>query len=97
MFLRLLSETGLLGILFIFIFIFKFYVIRSRTNIDSQHWIIGNAVLVIIILYLLRQGNYFINGFPIFMWIYYYNYIDFHSRYGNEQVQIEPKTNLVNA
>jgi hypothetical protein len=97
MFLRLLSETGLLGILFIFIFIFKFYVIRSRTNIDYKHWNIGNAVLVIIILYLLRQGNYFINGFPIFMWIYYYNYIDFHSRYGNEQVQIEPKTNLVNA
>jgi hypothetical protein len=29
-------------------------------------------MLVIIILYLLRQGNYFLNGFPLFMWMYYY-------------------------
>lgn len=48
-FLRLLSETGLLGIAFILLFIFKFYVIRSRVNPDSQHWIIGSA----------RVGNYY--------------------------------------
>jgi hypothetical protein len=47
MFLRLLSETGLIGILFIFIFIFKYFVNRSRSHPESRHWIVGNAVLVI--------------------------------------------------
>jgi hypothetical protein len=53
---------------------------------------VGSAVLVIIILYLLRQGNYFINGFPIFMWIYYYNYVDFKNKYVKKDVAsaIEP-------
>ena len=92
MFLRLLSETGLIGILFILIFIFKFYVIRSKIHPESNHWIVGSAVLVIIILYLLRQGNYFINGFPIFMWIYYYNYVDFKYKYVKKDLAsaIEP-------
>jgi hypothetical protein len=97
MFLRLLSETGLLGILFILIFIFKFYVIRSRIHPESNHWIIGSAVLVIIILYLLRQGNYFINGFPIFMWIYYYNYVDFQNKYKIKGISTQSTTELTNA
>lgn len=87
MFLRLLSETGLLGIIFMLLFIFKFNVVRSRKHSESQHWIISNAVLVIIILYLLRQGNYFINGFPIFMWIYYYTYVDFKAKYATTTVE----------
>lgn len=97
MFLRLLSETGILGIVFIFIFIFKFYVVRNKKHSESQHWIIGSALLVIIILYLLRQGNYFINGFPLFMWMYYYNYTDYKAKYGQ---LVEPdisNTELKNA
>lgn len=97
MLLRLLSETGLLGIFFILFFIFKFYVVRSRKHPESQHWIIGSAVLVIIILYLLRQGNYFINGFPIFMWIYYYNYVDFKAKYVNQNENNDLKTELADA
>jgi hypothetical protein len=97
MLLRLLSETGILGIFFIFAFIFKFYVVRSRKHPESQHWIIGSAVLVIIILYMLRQGNYFINGFPIFMWIYYYNYVDFNAKYAKKVDETDLKTNIANA
>jgi hypothetical protein len=97
MFLRLLSETGLIGILFILGFIFRFYVIRSKIHPESNHWIVGSAVLVIIILYLLRQGNYFINGFPIFMWIYYYNYVDFQNKYIKKEaaLAVEPITEKV--
>jgi hypothetical protein len=94
MFLRLLSETGLIGMIFIIGFIFKFYVVRSKIHPESQHWIIGSAVLVIIILYLLRQGNYFINGFPLFMWIYYYNYVDFKNKYGKKENEIAPLTEV---
>jgi len=86
-----------MGIIFILVFISKFYVVRSRKHPESQHWIIGSAVLVIIILYLLRQGNYFINGFPIFMWIYYYNYVDFHNKFGSKQNEIDLKPVEVNA
>jgi len=96
MFLRLLSETGLVGIIFILGFIFKFYVVRSKIHPESQHWMIGSAVLVIIILYLLRQGNYFINGFPIFMWIYYYNYVDFQNKYVKKTNEIESFTEVAN-
>jgi len=97
MFLRLLSETGLVGMIFIIGFIFKFYVVRSKIHPESNHWIIGSAVLVIIILYLLRQGNYFINGFPIFMWIYYYNYIDFQNKYVKKASEIETNKELAMA
>ena len=72
MFLRLLSETGLMGVTFMLYIIFKFFVRRDYKNPDYNYWVMSNSVLVLIILYLLRQGNYFINGFPFFMWMYYY-------------------------
>jgi len=71
MFLRLMSETGLMGMLFIVILIVRCFV--ANDGIDDQHWIISGAILVLILLYLLRQGNYFLNGFPFFVWLYYYN------------------------
>ena len=72
MILRLLSETGIIGVSFMFYVIFRFFVRRNFQLPDNNYWLISNAVLVLIILYQLRQGNYFINGFPFFMWMYYY-------------------------
>jgi len=72
MFLRILSETGLFGVLVLIWFLFKFY--RSRQPNDTQNqWLISNSILVLIILFLFRQGHYFINGFPFFVLLYYYN------------------------
>ena len=71
MFLRLMSETGLIGLMFMFIIIFRCFV--GNDGVDNKHWIISGALLIIILLYLLRQGNYFLNGFPFFVWLYYYN------------------------
>lgn len=71
LFLRLMSETGLIGIVFIILLIMRCFV--SNDGIDYKHWIISGAILVLILLYLLRQGNYFLNGFPFFVWLYYYN------------------------
>ncbi|MCX6312802.1 MAG: hypothetical protein NT084_14360 [Bacteroidetes bacterium] len=73
LFIRLMSETGLMGLIFIFVFIRRFYVRRNEFDEEGTHWIISNAILIIILLYLLRQGNYFLNGFPLFLWLYYYN------------------------
>lgn len=71
MFLRLLSETGLYGVLFMLIFLIRSWVRRNRAA-DEEMWLISNAVLVIILLYLSRQGHYFLNGFPFFLWMFYY-------------------------
>lgn len=71
MFLRLLSETGLYGILFMAIFLVRFWVRRSNAA-DEEMWLISNSMLVIIMLYLSRQGHYFLNGFPFFLWMYYF-------------------------
>ena len=77
MFLRLMSETGLFGLVFIFLFIRNNYVKKhsdSNSDLETSEplWLISNAVLVIILLQLARQGNYTFSGFMAYMWLYYY-------------------------
>ncbi len=67
--LRLISETGLLGVLLFFYFIFRFYVPKKR---DEHYWIISNSIMCLFVLNLLRQGNYFAHGFIFFVWLYYF-------------------------
>ncbi|MHB8260548.1 MAG: O-antigen ligase family protein [Bacteroidia bacterium] len=76
MLLRLMAETGLMGVLFIFVIIIKCFVGNDGTG--DNHWLISGAILILILLYLLRQGNYFVNGFPFFVWLYYYNRVSYN-------------------
>lgn len=69
LFLRLISETGLFGIIVVFYFIFRFRL-NYGTNKNMQ--ILSNAVFVLFIIQLLRQGHYFYNGLFFFVWIYYF-------------------------
>lgn len=71
MFLRLMSETGLYGLFIIIFLLFRCWVPQQRTT-DTELWVMSNATSIIIILYLVRQGHYFLNGFPFFLWLYYY-------------------------
>jgi hypothetical protein len=91
MLLRLISETGLFGtILFLYI-VFKCYVSRNAEN-ETHHWLISNAILVMILLNLFRQGHYFLNGFPFFVLMYYYNYIDYNRHLeANETAELKPE------
>ena len=73
MFLRLMSETGLYGLFMMLGLLFKCWVFRQRTS-DTELWVISNAVSLIIMLYLFRQGHYFLNGFPFFLWLFYYTW-----------------------
>src|SRR5690606_6654855 len=69
--LRLLSETGLLGLgLFLFILI-RF---RCGNNHSLNRWIISNGIFVMMIAGLLREGHYFHSGVPFFIFLYIYNY-----------------------
>lgn len=76
MLLRLISETGIFGVAIIFVIIIKGYVRRDPKN-ESYHWLISNAILVMILLNLFRQGHYFLNGFPFFVILYYFNNINY--------------------
>lgn len=78
MFLRLVSETGLFGVLLIIFVIFRFYV-RRNENHETYHWLVSNSILVMILLNLFRQGHYFLNGFPFFVILYVYNYFSYQS------------------
>lgn len=71
MFLRLMSETGLYGIIVMLTLIIRNYVSRQRSA-NSTNWLMSNAILVVILVYMARQGHYFLNGFPFFLWMYYY-------------------------
>ena len=76
MLLRLISETGIFGVgIFVFVII-KGYVKRDSQH-DTYHWLVSNSILVMILLNLFRQGHYFINGFPFFMVLYYFNSISY--------------------
>lgn len=72
MFIRLMSETGLVGLIFMFLFIRKYFVLRNPKNKDDFLWLISSGALVVILLQLFRQGNYTYNGFMFYMWLYYY-------------------------
>ena len=71
LFLRLLSETGLFGLLLIFYFIFKFHVLKKNDR-SGYLWLISNAILAMFVIRLLRSGHYFDGGFFFFFWIYYF-------------------------
>jgi hypothetical protein len=78
MLLRLISETGLFGVLIFFYIIVKCYVKRDPAD-ETYHWLISNSILIMILLNLFRQGHYFLNGFPFFVLLYYYNSISYRN------------------
>lgn len=77
MFLRIMSETGLFGLILFMWLYFKHFIRRPIEDSNNPHWLIANAIFVLITLNLLRQGHYFLNGFPFFVWMYYYNYLNY--------------------
>lgn len=80
MFLRILSEVGLMGVIFIFMFVAKFFVSKNiGYEEDETYWLISNAILVIIITQLMRQGNYTFNGFIFLAYMYYYNRMNYNA------------------
>lgn len=79
MLLRLISETGLFGTGIFLYITFAFFIVRNK-NFDDEFWIISGAVLVTIVLNLARQGHYFLNGFPFYIWLYYYNWKNYKAK-----------------
>lgn len=72
LFFRSMAEMGIAGVLFWLLLIARFFVRRNQNDPSDDTWIYSGAMLAIIFGYLMRQGNYFLNGFPFFVLMYYY-------------------------
>ena len=71
LFLRIVSETGLLGFIFLLFIVSKGVVTLNILN--KVEYIVSISLLLIILLSLIRQGNYFLNGLPLIFILFYYN------------------------
>jgi len=69
--LRLISETGYFGLMVVLYFLFRFHL---KLNLKENMPMLNNAVLILFIIQLLRQGHYFYNGLFFFVWMYYFSY-----------------------
>lgn len=94
MLLRLISETGLFGVLIFLFVMFRFYVRRNAAE-DTYHWLISNSILVMILLNLFRQGHYFLNGFPFFIMIYIFNSV-LHKNHLEEKAKLKKEERIKN-
>jgi len=75
--LRLLSETGVIGLSVFILFVFS-YKAKFRDSFTEQQvhwWMINCGTFVMIILFLMRNGHYTIHGRILFLLLYYYTYL----------------------
>ena len=79
MLLRILSELGLFGGILVFIFLKRNYI--PRVNEDPVLWLISTAIFVTILMQLLQQGNYILNGFPFFVLGFIFTRHEFNKRH----------------
>ena len=82
LFVRLCTETGLVGLLFIFIIIFNGFIYKLDNDTEEliPHKIISQALFIFIILVLIRQGNYMLNGLPFMFLLYHFNKISYNEK-----------------
>ena len=66
---RILSEFGYIGVLLVFIFIYKNFI-KSGSNYLQ---LINHSSLVMLFIMLLRGGHYFLFALPFFILNYYYS------------------------
>lgn len=76
LFIRLLSETGLLGLGMFFFFVLKFRLGRKHLTVPeiANFAIINHGILILFIVRLVRTGNYIGNGFFFFFFLYFYTH-----------------------
>lgn len=75
LFVRLMSETGLLGLGMFFIFLFRNMLVVKGYNYQElrDYTLINQGIFIWFIVRLVRTGNYFGNGFFLFFFMYYFS------------------------
>ncbi|MAI23038.1 MAG: hypothetical protein CL828_03185 [Crocinitomicaceae bacterium] len=80
MFLRITSELGLFGILLTLFFLrTQYFKVQLHDHEGLVMKLISAAFLVTLLLQLFRQGNFILNGFPFFVYGYFFAYQQFKS------------------
>ena len=89
LFVRLCTETGLFGILFILYLILNGFIYNLKIYNDDMmyHKIISQALFVLIILVLIRQGNYMLNGLPLLFLMYFFNFTQYQEKLNNIETE----------
>jgi hypothetical protein len=74
--LRLLSELGLIGFLSFMYFVIKFKIKWHSyySLIQEKFWVINSGIVFMILLFLLRSGDYTFHARTLFFMIYYYSW-----------------------
>jgi hypothetical protein len=72
LFIRLPSEFGILGLISFIVFLFYYHL--GKKDYDSPYKLINNMVLVILISFAFRNGEYINVFFWLFVALYYYTY-----------------------
>ena len=80
LFVRLCTETGLIGLILILILIFRGFIPKTIHEELNINVIISQSLFVLFILVLIRQGNYMLNGLPMLFLIYYYNFKEYKTK-----------------
>lgn len=82
-FLRLLSETGLLGVILFLAAFFKFLIPKRKILSDEVKELaaVNYSIFVYILLCLIRNGNYINIGFFLFFFMYYITWYQVSKRY----------------
>ena len=80
MFLRIASELGLFGIILTLFFLRTHYFkVQIHDHDELMLKLISSAFLVTLLLQLFRQGNFILNGFPFFVYGYFFAFKKFKS------------------
>jgi len=74
--LRLISETGLIGFSFFLFFLIRFRIKSKMINSSRQDfmWIVNTGILIMILLILVRNGDYIFLARVLFLLMYYFTY-----------------------
>jgi hypothetical protein len=86
LFIRLLSEGGLIGLSIFFIALFYFFVYKRGIDVPelTTLTIINQSVFIMLIIRLLRTGNYIGQGFYFFFFLYALSAIQIRQYYKNQ-------------
>ena len=81
MFVRLCTETGLIGLGFILLLLVKGFIYKGHDNKDLfYHHLISQSIFVLLVLVLIRQGNYMLNGLPLLFLMYFFNFRQYNDK-----------------
>jgi hypothetical protein len=88
--LRIVSELGTVGLILLFVFLFKNSVnfrLRDLNTDQITFWLINKSILVLFLIRLLRQGHYTMLGFMLFVLIYYYSRLHYFNLESNKGIK----------